>query len=100
MIIHKNGTYQDSGDPTSGSTGTGAAFTIGDPSVTGRNFYFPAVCYFDSSTNATYHFNFGSGYFGTTKITSAGSNGNGSLFEYDVPTGYYAINTENIKDQS
>jgi hypothetical protein len=100
IYFHKNGTYQDSGDPTSGSTGTGAAFTIANPSVTGRNFYFPAVCYFDSSTNATYHFNFGSGYFGTTKITSAGSNGNGSLFEYDVPTGYYAINTENIKDQS
>ena len=39
---------------------------------------------------------FGNGYFGTTAITSAGSNGNGSLFEYDVPSGYYAINTKNI----
>ena len=100
IYFHKNGTYQDSGNPASGASGTGAAFTIANPSVTGRNFYFPAVCYFDGSTNATYHFNFGSGYFGTTKITSAGSNGNGSLFEYDVPTGYYAINTKNIKDQS
>ena len=42
------------------------------------------------------HWNFGNGYFGTTKITSAGSNGNGSLFEYDVPSGYYALNTKNI----
>ena len=41
-------------------------------------------------------FNFGNGYFGTTAITSAGSNGNGSLFEYDVPNGYYALNTKNI----
>jgi len=40
--------------------------------------------------------NFGSGFFGTTAITSAGSNGNGSLFEYDVPSGYYALNTKNI----
>jgi len=42
------------------------------------------------------HWNFGDGYFGTTAITSAGSNGNGSLFEYDVPSGYYALNTKNI----
>ena len=40
--------------------------------------------------------NFGNGFFGTTAITSAGSNGNGSLFEYDVPSGYYALNTKNL----
>jgi hypothetical protein len=40
--------------------------------------------------------NFGNGFFGTTAITSAGSNGNGSLFEYNVPSGYYALNTKNI----
>ena len=40
--------------------------------------------------------NFGNGFFGTTAITSAGSNGNGSLFEYDVPSGFYALNTKNI----
>jgi len=40
--------------------------------------------------------NFGNGFFGTTAITSAGSNGNESLFEYDVPSGYYALNTKNI----
>ena len=42
------------------------------------------------------HWNFGDGFFGTTAISSAGSNGNGSLFEYDVPSGYYALNTKNI----
>ena len=40
--------------------------------------------------------NFGNGFFGITAISSAGSNGNGSLFEYDVPSGYYALNTKNI----
>ena len=40
--------------------------------------------------------NFGNGLFGTTAISSAGSNGNGSLFEYDVPSGFYALNTKNI----
>ena len=57
--------------------------------------YFPAFGDGDT-TSDTYHANFGNGFFGTTAITSAGSNGNGSLFEYDVPSGYYALNTKNI----
>ena len=40
--------------------------------------------------------NFGNGYFADNAISSAGSNGNGSLFEYDVPSGFYALNTKNI----
>jgi hypothetical protein len=99
LYFHKNGTYQNSGVPTSGSTGTGA-ISINAASATRDGVYRPAICYFDGSTKATYQCNFGNGYFGTTKITSAGSNGNGSLFEYDVPTGYYALNTKNLKDQS
>jgi hypothetical protein len=87
---HKNGTYQNSGDPTSGSTGTGAKSLTSGYDYT---FFFGAY-------NGNGSANFGNGYFGTTKITSAGSNGNGSLFEYDVPTGYYALNTKNLKDQS
>ena len=55
---------------------------------------FPMVTVFGSGTGADS--NFGNGYFGGTAISSAGSNGNGSLFEYDVPSGYYALNTKNI----
>tara|TARA_R100001224_G_scaffold20317_1_gene10154 strand:- start:2483 stop:3835 length:1353 start_codon:yes stop_codon:yes gene_type:complete len=40
--------------------------------------------------------NFGEGRFGTTAISSAGSNGNGYLFEYDVPANHYALSTKNI----
>ena len=90
LYFHKNGTYQNSGVPTSGSTGTGSAFDL----TTGKT-YFP-VCTDGGGSVCTFEFNFGNGYFGTTAITSAGSNGNGSLFEYDVPTGYYALNTKNI----
>ena len=57
---------------------------------------FIAVSDTSTSPTATVNFNFGNGYFGTTAISSAGSNGNGSLFEYDVPSGYYALNTKNI----
>ena len=99
LYFHKDGVYQNSGDPTSGSTGTGA-ISITAASATDDGFYRPAICYFDGSTKATYQCNFGNGYFGTTKITSAGSNGNGSLFEFDVPAGYYALNTRNLKEQS
>ncbi len=91
LYFSKNGTYQNSGVPTSGSTGTGAV----DISTIGDDVYFGASNWSGSYT-AGWDFNFGNGFFGTTAITSAGSNGNGSLFEYDVPSGYYALNTKNI----
>jgi len=87
LYFAKNGTWQNSGVPTSGSTGTGAI------SVTSGYTYFIGTSVYNSSVS---NFNFGNGFFGTTAISSAGSNGNGSLFEYDVPSGYYALNTKNI----
>ena len=57
---------------------------------------FTSMDYNGAEAAVNLQYNFGNGYFGTTAITSAGSNGNGSLFEYDVPSGYYALNTKNI----
>ena len=88
MYFSKNGTYQNSGVPTSGSTGTGAMI------IAANTTYVPAFSQYYG--NEHFSVNFGNGFFGTTAITSAGSNGNGSLFEYDVPSGYYALNTKNI----
>ncbi len=86
VYIAKNGTYLNSGSPTSGASKTGAVtITTGETYLIGGTVY-----------SSTYQANYGNGYFGTTAITSAGSNGNGSLFEYDVPSGYYALNTKNI----
>jgi len=96
LYFHKNGTYQNSGVPTSGSTGTGAISIDAVSSLTFGQYFVAAGDYGGGSFNVTNSFNFGNGFFGTTAITSAGSNGNGSLFEYDVPTGYYAINTKNL----
>ena len=90
LYFHKNGTYQNSGVPTSGSTGTGAVSI-----ASGKEYYF-ACSTIASGGTKVFSANFGNGYFGTTAISSAGSNGNGSLFEYDVPSGYYALNTKNI----
>tara|TARA_R100001510_G_scaffold5860_2_gene4637 strand:- start:265 stop:1641 length:1377 start_codon:yes stop_codon:yes gene_type:complete len=95
LYFHKNGTYQNSGVPTSGSTGTGAV-SITDPDGLGDGVYFPAVGDYHYAPRYTFQMNFGEGRFGTTAVSSAGSNGNGSIFEYDVPSGYYALNTKNI----
>ena len=41
--------------------------------------------------------NFGNGYFGTTAVSSAGTNASGNgIFEYDVPTGFTALSTKGL----
>ena len=64
------------------------------------------------STTSVYHFmsnfygngntlkaNFGNGYFGTTAISSEGTNASGiGKFEYDVPTGYTALSTKGLNE--
>ena len=90
LYFAKNGTWQNSGDPTSGSTGTGGVtltadktYLIGIGDETGGY----SVC----------EFNFGNGYFGTTAVSSAGTNASGNgIFEYDVPTGYTALSTKGL----
>ena len=95
LYFSKNGTWQDSGDPTSGATGTGA-ISITTPASTSLANYFPAHSFWSGTGTATTNYNFGNGYFGTTAITSAGANAGSGLFEYDVPSGYLALNTKNI----
>ncbi len=89
VYFGKNGTWMGSGDPTSGATGTGAvSFTSDDNEAWG----FATSCY--ASTSDT---NFGNGYFGTTAVSSAGTNASGNgIFEYDVPAGYTALCTKGL----
>ena len=98
LYFSKNGTFQNSGVPTSGSTGTGA-ISITAPDSTPIGFYLPCCAFTSNSAGATMSFNFGSGYFGTTAVSSgnADANGYGSM-EYTVPTGYYTMCTKNIKE--
>jgi hypothetical protein len=52
-----------------------------------------------SSGSPYFHANFGSGFFGTTAVASANADANGQgAFEYAVPSGYYALNTKNLKE--
>jgi len=87
VYIAKNGTYLNSGSPTSGASKTGAVtITTGETYLIGGTVY-----------NSTYQANFGNGYFGTTAVASAGTNASGiGIFEYDVPTGYTALSTKGL----
>jgi hypothetical protein len=90
LYFHKNGTYFNSGVPTSGSTGTGAISVINHDYL----FFF---CDGGGSTDASGQANFGGGYFGTTQVASAGTApSEGGIFEYDCPSGYQALCTKGI----
>ena len=90
-----NGTYVNSGNPASGSTGTGgmpiANLTAGGTYTFGVSL----------RNDAKYSWNFGNGYFGTTAITTNSGNGyagaeGASKFHYAVPNGYSALNTKGL----
>ena len=87
LYFSKNGTFQNSGDPTTGATGTGA---IGI--VAGVTYGIFATDY----NNQVAELNTGSPAFA---ISSGNSDGNGhGNFEFAVPSGYYAINTKNLAE--
>ncbi len=98
LYFSKNGTWQNSGDPTSGATGTGA-LAITDPNDVPQGGYSPVGGAY-TSVSHTLSFNFGNGYFGTTAVSSAQNPDDGiGIFEYAVPTGYKALCTKSINAQ-
>ena len=81
---HKNGTYQGAADPASNN-----GYTIVAP----EEAYHMGISSASSVANA----NFGNGIFGTTAISSEGTNASGEgKFEYDVPSGYTALCTKGL----
>ena len=87
-----NGTWMNSGDPAAGSNNQ-ITFTNSTPDE------LQVYAGFGTSSSRTVNFNFGSGFFGTTAVTSANADANGlGAFEYTVPSGYYALCTKNIKE--
>ena len=91
VYFSKNGTFQASGDPTSGSSKTNAAFTwTPDSSMN----WCPYVADNTSGVAFTWLVNFGNPAF---SISSGNSDGAGhGNFEYAVPSGYYALCTKNL----
>ena len=84
LYFGANGTWGGTANP---STGANPHYTLDTSKV-----YFPCV-----STGSDCSANFGNGYFGTTAVSSAGTNAsNIGIFEYDVPTGFTALSTKGI----
>lgn len=75
VYFGKNGTFQNSGDPTSGSSGTGAAYTISSTLVNGGG-WGPAVC---NESSATFD-----AYFAEAE------------WQHSAPTNFLALNTTNL----
>jgi len=95
VYFAKNGVLQNSGVPTSGATGTGGKAITAAALTTNGGYAF--ACGDGNTATRTFDWNFGNGYFGTTPVSSAGTNASGNgIFEYDVPTGYTALSTEGL----
>jgi len=91
IYFHKNGTYINSGDPTSGATGTGGYSLVSLGA--GEDYFFHCMDSRDGNS-VTLQANFGSPFY---SISSGNSDGNGyGNFEYTVPTGFYALNSKNL----
>ena len=100
IYFSKNGQWSNGSGAWDSTTFNAAVGATDVSSILTGDIWFFACGTDTGEANNTFSANFGNGYFGTTAITSAGSNGNGSLFEYDVPSGFYALNTKNIGTQS
>ena len=94
---HKNGTYMNSGVPTSGATGTGGYAISNIANSDGSGTYAFGVSTAATAGTRTLTCNFGNGYFATTAISSEGTNASGiGKFEYDVPAGYAGLSTKGL----
>jgi len=92
LWIGVNGTWFNSGNPATAATPT-LTFT----NSSGDDLQIYAGHGTDSARVSS--FNFGNGYFGTTAISSEGTNASGiGKFEYDVPAGYTALSTKGLNE--
>jgi hypothetical protein len=91
----KNGTWQNSATQSEIENGTTTnAAATGIDMTQFWNFGTYGV------NGTAFQANFGNGYFGTTAVSSATTDESGlGIFEYTVPSGYYALCTKNINEQ-
>ena len=89
-----NGTFQASGDPTSGSSRTNAAFNLTAVASTPNGAYKFGIGTQGDGNGTRGQWNFGSPPFA---ISSGNADGNGyGNFEYAVPSGYLSLCTNNL----
>jgi hypothetical protein len=90
VYFSKNGTFVNSGNPTSGATGTGGYNLSG----IGSNGTYFIGC--STGNNSEHYVNFGNPIF---SISSGNADGDGyGNFEYSVPSGYFCLNSKNLAE--
>ena len=97
ITFGRNGQWSDgSGNANQTYANSTAAFT----NLTAGEFYCPAQTSRSYGSNSgTTQYNFGNGYFGTTAISSEGTNAsNIGKFEYDIPSGFTALSTKGLNE--
>ena len=94
-----NGTFQNSGNPASGSSKTGGVVNEGARNIfsTGTGTIFFAVADFDRDATCAIEANFGGGSVSAISSGNSDANGYGN-FEYSVPSGYYSLCTKNLAE--
>ena len=94
LHFNKNNTgWLNSGNPATNAGG----YAITDPDSTSLGFYFMSAIDWGGGVRGNWSCNFGNGFFGTTAVTTAGTNASGNgIFEYDVPTGFTALSTKGL----
>ena len=96
LFFGVNGTWKgldnNTADPVNGTNPCFTSVSAGDDFIT-------VFTEHRSAANPESSFNFGNGYFGTTAVSSAGTNASGiGIFEYNVPTGYTALSTKGLNE--
>ena len=91
-----NGTWGNSGVPTSGATGTGGFDYFGNTSIaSGDDVVFAFRIHYRANNQSYYNF----GGYTVMSISSAETDANGyGTFEYAPPSGYYALCTKNLAE--
>jgi len=99
--LGKNGTWFNSATQTEIENGT-ATYDLTTKMSTKQNlnsgeFVFPMFADMTGTGDMGLNVNFGNGYFGTTAVSSAGTNASGiGIFEYDVPANFTALSTKGL----
>ena len=96
IYFAKNNTWQDSGDPTSGASKTGAAYTDLLTSSDFDSGILPGWSDQNGGTTDTTIGNFGQDSSFAGNKTAQGNGGAGEDFFYTPPTGFKALNTDNL----
>ena len=91
--IGVNGTWENSGDPVTGANPACSNLTSGEP-------FLPIAGDGSSAHENNFQYNFGQDSSFAGLKTAQGNGGTGEDFYYAPPTGFKALNTDNLSDPS